>query len=154
MILTHAALLALAVQCISPPSVPMVVGLIEGVENANRVTTLVNKNPNGTRDYGLGQINDSNFPTLTRLLRKPINARTILDPCTNLRAAEAVLLLRYNGRPPPEVGAIYVSKVLGKINDDVTQQSRTFPIPPIPSNPISRPGRTRGDLVVAQRTRQ
>src|ERR1700759_4685326 len=100
MLMTHAALAALAMQCVAAPaSVPLVVAIAEH-ESGGKVDA-VHLNANGTRDYGLGQINDSNFAMLSLLLKKPVDARTILNPCTNLRAAEAVLLVRYNGQPPP-----------------------------------------------------
>lgn len=88
--------------------VPIVVGMVEW-ENHARDTTAIRMNANGTRDYGLGQINSSNFPMLSRLFGHEVTTKNILDECLNLKAAQAILFVRYNGNPPPEVAAAYAA---------------------------------------------
>ena len=35
-------------------------------------------------------------------MHRPINAQTILEPCTNLEAGLRVEFVKYNGNPPPD----------------------------------------------------
>jgi hypothetical protein len=114
MILTHAALVSLAAACVSPPSIPLVVGIAEHESGGN--TLAVNHNKNGTDDVGLGQINTSNLGILSTLFGRTVTSEILkTDPCLNLRAAEAILLVRYNGRPPIEAGVKYVQSVTARI---------------------------------------
>lgn len=123
MLLTHAALLGLAMQCVQPPeAVPLLLRIIEGPENRARDTEAVSKkNSNGTYDYGLGMVNSGNFGMLERLFGRPINAQTILDPCMNLAAAGAILIGRYNGsQAMPDIGSAYVRSVINAPNGGIT----------------------------------
>jgi soluble lytic murein transglycosylase-like protein len=72
--------------------------------------TVVHRNANGTVDVGLAQVNSANFGWLGLTLE------TALDPCRNLAAGARVLLVRYNGNPPKDVGKIaYASAVTARI---------------------------------------
>jgi hypothetical protein len=145
MLLTHAALVGLALRCVVPAeAAPLLVRIIEGPENRARETHIIGPlNSNGTRDYGLGQVNSGNFGMLSRLLGRPINEQTILDPCTNLAAAGAILVARYNGsQGMPEVGSKYVRAVIGG------HSSPDFPQAP------SQAGQSTGENVFVWRIAQ
>jgi hypothetical protein len=58
---------------------------IAQVESGLNPNAISAPNRNSTRDYGLLQINESNFA------RFGVNARTIMEPCTNLRVGVAIL---------------------------------------------------------------
>ena len=128
MILTHAALVSLALGCVSSPaSVPLVVAIAE--HELGGSTIALNRNRNGTVDAGLGQTNETNYPFLTALLNQPVNADTLrANPCLALRSTEAVLLLRYNGRPPVSVGVRYVQSITAKIRS--ADAAPNAPAPP------------------------
>jgi hypothetical protein len=71
----------------------------------------VHRNPNGTYDVGIAQVNSSNFGWLG------LDMRAATDPCRNLAAGAKVLLVRYNGVPPPEIATAYAADVATKISD-------------------------------------
>lgn len=79
--LTEAAFLALAMQC-APDLGASELRLLskqayqESRYNADAISP---PNRNGSRDYGLLQINERNFALYG------VNARTVMDPCTNIR---------------------------------------------------------------------
>jgi hypothetical protein len=98
-ILTPAALLAIANLCLPPRMVPVILDVILPGEGGF-VTNAVHHNLNGTTDYGLGQINETNFAWLSVVLHTPVNAQSVLEPCLNLKASAAVLFKRYNGSGP------------------------------------------------------
>ena len=143
MILTHAALLSLAAGCLSSPAAtPLVVAIVEHESGGD--TQAVNHNKNGTDDVGLGQINTSNLPMLSALFGRPVTSELLkADPCLNLRAAEAILLVRYNGRPPVSVGVKYVQSVTSRIHsaDDAPRQPEPVSEPPKPAPVFIRPAR-------------
>lgn len=158
MIMGHAALVALALQCVSPKAVDIVVGIVEHESGGN--TMAMNRNKNGTIDVGLGQINSSNLDTLSVLFHRNVTISSLRsEPCLNLKASEAILFIRYNGHPPAEVGASYARAVLQRINDPgvgitgtLTSDSSNIPKPPIPpSYPFTHPARSSGELVYAKR---
>jgi hypothetical protein len=115
MILTAAAVLAIANQCL-PPTLAPIAASIAMHENPKLDTQAVNVNRNGSVDYGLGQINSSNFAWLSTSLNTPVNAQTIRDnACLNLQAAIRILFVRYNGHPPDAVAARYASAAMASI---------------------------------------
>jgi hypothetical protein len=163
MILTHAALLALAMQCVSPQAAPLVVALVEHENRCDCGNTEAHGvNPNGTEDWGLGQINSANFGMLSRLFGREINKTTILDPCTNLAASEAVLLARYNGSQFIPLGASYAAGVIAKLNGEIRIDARMTPVSPIVARRVAdkpkrepeaaavfaKPGRSREIVIV------
>ncbi len=60
----------------------------------------VHRNPNGTIDVGLAQVNSANFGWLG------LTMQTAMDPCRNLAAGARVLLAKYNGNPPATIKLI------------------------------------------------
>lgn len=78
-LITGAALVELIVRCGGPaPPVDMMVRTIMS-ESGGRADA-VNRNANGTADYGLAQINSTNLAWLGE------TPRTIMDPCHNVAA--------------------------------------------------------------------
>lgn len=113
--MTSAALMAwvLLHGCVPPSLAPIAVGIAMQESSGN--TMAVHRNPNGTTDYGLAQINSVNFSWLSQSMHTPINPQTVLDPCTNLQAALHVLFVHYNGNPPDVGKAAYANGVLSHI---------------------------------------
>lgn len=73
-------------------------------------TDAVGVNRNGTKDWGLMQINETNFHWLG------LTPETVLDPCTNIAAGAKALMAysAYNtGSPTKGFGNGYVQKVVG-----------------------------------------
>lgn len=106
-VLAASAVLAMAQACVLAPLAPVMAGL--ALHESGGDTAIINHNRNGTFDVGLAQINTSNFGWLN------LTMATALDPCRNLAAGARVLLVRYNGNPPPEVAAAYSSDVIHRI---------------------------------------
>ena len=108
-ILDPATILALAVQC-SPVKVdPNLILAIARVESGYDPSRISAPNANGTRDYGLMQVNTANFGWLG------LTAETALDPCQSIRAGVRVLtsLSAYNtGKPTAGLDNGYVHKVV------------------------------------------
>lgn len=111
--MTPALALAIAVQCVGPVLAPIAVGI--GKHESGLVETATHHNTDNTTDHGLGMINQSNFPWLSKLLGTPVNETTVMDPCLNFRASIAVLFAKYNGNPPDLVKAAYAADVVAKI---------------------------------------
>jgi hypothetical protein len=111
-ILASSALLSVALGCGLPQSLAPVAAGIALHENPRLDTEAVNRNANGTTDFGLTQVNTVNFGWLSAAMHRPINAQTITDVCTNLEAGLRVLFVRYNGTPPPTVAAAYSTRAL------------------------------------------
>lgn len=86
--LTLAAALGLANLC-APNSDPGTILSIAYAESGLRPHA-TNKNRDLSVDYGLMQINDSNFRWLG------LTAKTALDPCRSMAAAERVLIANYH----------------------------------------------------------
>jgi hypothetical protein len=78
--------LGLALKCLPPALAPIAAGIALH-ENPKLDMQAVNHNANGTRDYGLAQINSANFGWLSVSMHTPVNERTIFDPCINLQAS-------------------------------------------------------------------
>jgi len=93
--------------CVSPSLAPVMVGIAQHESGLD--ATKVHRNPNGTYDVGISQINTSNFHWLG------LTWETALDPCRNIAAGAAVLLARYNGSPPDPVKAQYAAAALAQI---------------------------------------
>jgi hypothetical protein len=128
--MTPALALAIAVQCVGPLLAPVAVGIAKHESSLNETAT--HRNVNGTTDYGLGQINSSNFAWLSLSLQTTVDARTVMDPCLNMRAAMRVLFARYNGNPPDIVKAVYAADVIAKIPGDIAPASS----PPLLCAPV------------------
>lgn len=108
-ILDPATILALAVQC-SPvrvdPNLVLAIARVESGYDASRISA---PNANGSRDYGLMQVNERNFSWLG------LTPASALDPCQSIRAGVRVLtgLSAYNtGRPTAGIDNGYAPKVI------------------------------------------
>ena len=90
-VLTPAAFFALATVC--APGLDARMLLVQAQMESRLDTTIVHENKNGTRDWGLMQINDANWSLLGIH-----TSSEALDPCRNLRAAADLYhtLSRYN----------------------------------------------------------
>jgi Transglycosylase SLT domain len=106
-VLTAAAALTLAANCVPHGLVPVMVGIAQHESGLN--TEARHLNPNGTWDYGLAQVNSSNLPWLG------LTPATVMEPCHNLAAGARVLLAKYNGAPPDVVKAAYSNDVMAKV---------------------------------------
>jgi hypothetical protein len=93
--------------CVSPSLAPVMVGIAQHESGLD--ATKVHRNPNGTYDVGIAQINTSNFGWLG------LTWETALDPCRNIAAGAAVLLAHYNGSPPDPVKATYAARTIADI---------------------------------------
>jgi Transglycosylase SLT domain len=125
-ILTVAAALALAANCVPHGLAPVMVGIAQHESGLD--TEARHLNPNGTWDYGLAQINTVSLGWLG------LTPVTAMDPCRNLAAGAKVLLAKYNGSPPDVVKAAYSNDVVEKVAAlDGT------PAPPPPAAPDDGP---------------
>jgi len=85
----------------------MLVGIARVESGLN--TDAIHANTNGSRDWGITQINDTNFALLG------INAQSALDPCVSFAASARLLALfsRYNtGSPTRGIASGYAGNVL------------------------------------------
>lgn len=92
--LTIPAALALAASCGGGVDPAMLVGIARVESGLNPAA--IHVNANGSRDYGIAQINDSNFAMLG------LDAASALDPCKSFTAASRLLMMlsRYNTGSP------------------------------------------------------
>lgn len=103
--LTFATVMALATQCTNPEYALLITSIAQHESGFDPIA--IHKNTNGTVDYGLMQVNSSNFGLLH------LTAETAMDPCQSIRAAGELiaLLSRYNsGSPTRSVG--YATQVM------------------------------------------
>ena len=110
-ILTAAAVLSLATQCTDPAYAPLITSIAQQESGFNPALTHLNKN--GTTDYGLMQVNSSNFAMLR------LTPQTAMDPCQSIRAAGELiaLLSRYNsGSPTRSTG--YATQVMARLKGE------------------------------------
>jgi Transglycosylase SLT domain len=130
-IFTAAALATFITQhaCCPPPLAPIVLALAEHESGLD--TTRVHHNPNGTDDYGIAQINSSNFGWLG------LTPQTALEPCANVLAAAKVFIVRYNGNGTDQQKAIYANSVITKIWAADTPRSVSSDPPSIQPCPVS-----------------
>jgi Transglycosylase SLT domain len=111
-ILTPVAVLALAATCQHVVAPKTMLDIIQVGENHNGPMNdhaISPPNKDGSRDYGLAQINDRNF-TWLKLTRE-----TALDPCLSIAAEAEVLTAysRYNsGLPTSPIGLAYAQRVI------------------------------------------
>lgn len=85
--MTHEAFLALVASCglsLPPGVTPDLLSAYAEVET-NRTDAIGAQNRNGTRDYGLMQINPIHFR------RFGVDERTVREPCTNLGVAARII---------------------------------------------------------------
>jgi type IV secretion system protein VirB1 len=111
MTMTVAAALALAMQCAPGIDPYLIVGHAKH-ESGLDPTRISAPNTNGTRDYGLMQINEANFGWLG------LTPKTALDPCLSMSAGATVLKASsaYNtGSTTKGITNGYVSRVVGQI---------------------------------------
>lgn len=92
--LTIPAALALAASCGGGVDPAMLVGIARVESGLNPVA--IHLNSNGTRDYGIAQINEANFTLLG------LDAASAMDPCKSFAAASRLLMMfsRYNTGSP------------------------------------------------------
>jgi soluble lytic murein transglycosylase-like protein len=106
--MTPAQVLALALQC---SSVDPHLVLSIATQESGLQPEIVHVNRNGTRDFGLMQINETNFPLLH------LTPASALDPCQSIRAAGDLIaiLSRYNsGSPTRSIG--YATQVVARLD--------------------------------------
>jgi soluble lytic murein transglycosylase-like protein len=140
-VLTPAAAMALALQCVPPSVAPVMVAIAEHESGLNPVA--IHRNANGTVDIGLAQVSSSNFAWLGLTLQ------AALDPCRNLAAGARVLLAKYNGNPPDSLKATYTSGIMANLAHGQVAAVPSTPLALPRSNPFSKPARTGRDLVFA-----
>ena len=70
---------------------------VSAAENGSGNPSSTNVNKDGTTDFGLWQINSSNFAGLSQALGTPVNSSTITDPNLNARAAVALATTNTGG---------------------------------------------------------
>jgi hypothetical protein len=119
-------------QCTNPDYSHLIVSIAQQESGLN--PAIVRQNRNGTRDFGLMQVNESNFGLLH------LTPATALDPCQSIRAAGDLItiLSRYNsGSPTRSVG--YATQVVERLRGDL----------PSPSVPLARPKGTLVDQLVS-----
>ena len=124
-VLTPGALALIAATCLPPRMVPVILDVILPGEGGFN-TEAVNLNTNGTRDWGLGQINETNFGWLSVVLGTRVDPHTILEPCLNLRASAAVLFKRYNGSGP--AAERYAAAAMARAYAPATEVASAQPI--------------------------
>jgi type IV secretion system protein VirB1 len=131
------AVLALAMQCVPPDTASLMVGISQHESNFNPLaihdnTTSQSYSPateaeaekvvtslvaaGHSVDAGIAQINSANWEWTG------LTARSVFDPCLNLKAGVKVLLARYNG------GTAYAGAVLRVLNHTPA---------PVPSSAVS-----------------
>lgn len=141
-VLDPATILALAVQC-SPVKVdPNLILAIARVESGYDPTRISAPNANGTRDYGLMQVNTANFGWLG------LTAETALDPCQSIRAGVRVLtsLSAYNtGKPTAGLDNGYVHKVVASYRTEIPSLSQPKTTQAVPSDYKMRPANILAD---------
>lgn len=145
MTLTPQIAMAIALQCLSPSLAPIAVGIAQHESGLDPAA--IRHNPNGTTDYGLGQINSSNFAWLSQSIGTPVNERTILDPCLNFRASMRVLFVKYNGNPPDAVKALYAAQVMAQMVPQHAEPTPPAPPPEEPAVVYIRPAHAGHNLV-------
>jgi hypothetical protein len=124
--------------CVSPSLAPVMVGI--AMHESRGDTEAVHRNANGTVDVGLAQVNSANFGWLG------LTMESALDPCRNLAAGAAVLLVRYNGNPPDAGKIAYASDVTARIR--AIDSTPSAPAPPSdPPVVYLRPAHAGRDLV-------
>ena len=114
-VLTPAALTALLLggNCVPPKLVPVMVAI--AMHETHGDTDAVHRNPNGTVDIGIAQVNSSNFSWLG------LTMQSAMDPCVNVRAGARVLLAKYNGNPPDIGKAAYSADILARMGQPQSQ---------------------------------
>jgi hypothetical protein len=120
-ILTPAAALAIAMQCLPPAVAPVMVGIAQHESGLDPAA--VHHNANGTDDVGIAQVNTSNFGWTG------LTWQTALQPCASFRAGAMVVFSKYNGNPPDAAKAAYADAVLQRL------QSASGNPPAIPPSP-------------------
>jgi len=116
--LTEAAVISLAIACAPGLDPTMIVGISKH-ESGLDPMRISPPNPNGSRDYGLMQINDRNFRWLG------LTEQTALDPCQSIAAAARLLtsFSRYStGSPTSGLRNGYVEAVLAQ-TDRIKRQT-------------------------------
>lgn len=105
--MTPEAVLAIALACKTLPPIlaPIMVGIAQTESGLDPRAT--HRNPNGTTDYGLAQVNTINLGWTG--LTDPF------EPCANLTAGAKVLFAKYNGNPPDTGKARYADAVMTRL---------------------------------------
>lgn len=135
-VLSPAAFLAFATAC--APGLDGRMLLVQAQIESGLDPVATHQNTNGTRDWGLMQINDSNFALLG--IRSPAE---VLDPCRNLQAAADLYrtLSRYNSGKP-DASLDYARAIVSRMHL-IPASGPSIPIPASePASPFSRPAQT------------
>src|SRR5208282_3631264 len=127
-----AAALKIALDCHLPDTLARLAAGIMLRENPKLDAHAVNHNVNGTDDRGLAQVNTVNYGWLSLAMHKPINAQTIMEPCTNLEAGLRIEFVKYNGNPPPTVAADYSTRAMDSARAVDAVAGPTAPLPTLP----------------------
>jgi type IV secretion system protein VirB1 len=144
--LSIAAVTLLAAQCQQLVSPMTVVGIAQHESALD--PTRIHQNADGSRDYGLMQINERNFGWLG------LTEQTALDPCHSIAAGAAVLtaLSRYNSGSSTKSlpYALAVSARIDALRRPLPQgawieTARIDAIKGAPAIPLPNPGATEGD---------
>lgn len=153
MLLTAAAVLGLAMVCQHSFPPAMILAIAEGesrLPSGLFNTAAVNLNRNGTRDYGLMQINSGNLAWLG------LTQAAAMDPCVNIAAAEAVLktFSRYNSGNPTASPAYAKAAYLRMRSTAIAAQPTVpDPSPDKPEQDVSfedRPANAGGETFFAE----
>jgi type IV secretion system protein VirB1 len=131
--LIEAAVVSLAIACAPGLDPAMLTGIAHHESSFD--PTVVRTNADGSRDFGLMQINERNFVWLG------LNAKTALDPCQSIRAAAQLLqsYSRYNtGSPTAGFANGYVQRVVSAIAD-VRNSNGGSASAPVSATPPSDP---------------
>ena len=110
-VLTVQAVLALALQCAPSVDPHMIVAMAQRESGLD--PAVIHENKNGTRDWGLMQINETNFSLLH------LSPSTALDACQSIRAAGDLIaiLSRYNtGDPRRGIANGYAIRVMDTLD--------------------------------------
>lgn len=149
--MTLEALIAIALACptLPPAMLDIVIGNTLANENASLNERAVNHNPNGTDDYGLGQVNTINLDW-TGLRGHEF------EPCANLTAAAKVFLVKYNGNPPDQIKKVYAARALAQIARLRTPVSASEPNPATaaqkpPDDRVARPTQSGREILASSR---
>jgi Transglycosylase SLT domain len=130
------AALAIALKCVPPAVAPVMVGIAQHESGLDPAA--VHHNANGTTDWGLVQVNSSNFAWTG------LTPSTALDPCANLRAGAMVLFAKYNGNPPAAAKIAYANDVMRRLRADAVDA------PPSAPSPVLLPGDIDSDTLFSE----
>lgn len=138
--LSVTAALQLALQCSAVAIDPHLV-LAHAQQESGLDPAVIHTNRNGTRDFGLMQINETNFGLLH------LTPLTALDPCQSIRAETQLMaiLSRYNsGSPTRSIG--YAVQVMARLHavDNTAAPAPKPSFTEAPSDALAEPTQQKG----------